>query len=173
MSDNGAPPSSSGAAGPGVDARLPAAVHIAGVVLTRMESPPSLACWTGYLPEPADAAGTGTGVSLVIEPATPPDEATLRFAHDVVSRFDVLVDQALVYCRTRLRESHFELTPEELGWLDLPELPLAVPEATVWADRNWAIRFTESRLRLADPHGILVTFNGTQPVDVQGLDEEQ
>ncbi|MER6528156.1 hypothetical protein [Streptomyces sp. NPDC001508] len=111
-------------------------------------------------------------MSLVIEPAAPPEEATLHFAHDVVSRFDVFVEQALEYCRTRLREPRFELTPEELSWLDLPELPLAVPDATVWADRTWAIRFAESRLRLADPYGILVTFNGTQPVDVEGLDYE-
>ncbi|WP_218172429.1 hypothetical protein OH786_36260 (plasmid) [Streptomyces atratus] len=90
-----------------------------------------------------------------------------------MSRFDVFVEQALEYCRTRLRERHFELTAEELSWLDLPELPLAVPEATVWADQTWAVRFAESRFRLADPYGILVTFDGAQPVDVQGLDDEQ
>ncbi|MFF0224887.1 hypothetical protein [Streptomyces sp. NPDC004629] len=170
MSDNGAPPSSSAAEEPGVDAKLPETVRIAEVVLTRVESPPSLACWSGCFPEPAGAVETG--LSLLIEPAAPPEEATLRFAHDVMSRFDVLVDQAVEYCRTRLRESQFELTAEELSWLDLPELPLAVPEATVWADQSWAIRFTESRFRLADPYGILVTFNGTQPVDVEGLDDE-
>lgn len=171
MSDNGAPPSSSGAEEPGVDAKLPATVRIGGVVLRRVDSPDSLACWTGCFPEPADAGETG--MSLVIEPAAPPEEATLHFAQDVVSRFDVFVGQALEYCRTRLREPHFGLTPEEPSWLDLPELPLAVPDATVWADRTWAIRFAESRLRMADPYGILVTFNGTQPVDVEGLDDEQ
>ncbi|MEV0452247.1 hypothetical protein [Streptomyces sp. NPDC050600] len=171
MTDNGAPTRSSGAAEPGVDAKLPATVRIAGVVLRRMESPPSLACWTGCFPEPTGAVENA--ISLVIEPAAPPEEATLHFAHDVVSHSDVFVDQALAYCRTRLRESHFQLTTEELGWLDLPELPLAAPEATVWADQTWAIRFTESRFRLADPHGILVTFNGRQPVDVEGLDDEQ
>lgn len=96
-------------------------MRIAGVVLRRVESPPSLACWAGDFPEPAGAVETG--ISLVIEPAAPPEEATLHFAHDIVSRFDVFADQALEYCRTRLRESHFELTAEELAWLDLPELP--------------------------------------------------
>ncbi|MEU1300708.1 hypothetical protein [Streptomyces shenzhenensis] len=171
MSDNGAPPNGSGAEEPDVDVKLPATVRIGRVVLKRVESPPSLACWTGCFPEPAGAVETG--MSLVTEPAAPPEEATLHFAHEVVSRFDVLVDRALEYCRTRLRESHFGLTPEELSWLDLPELPLGVPDATVWADRTWAIRFAESRLRLADPYGILVTFNGTRPVDVEGLDDEQ
>ncbi|MFJ8435988.1 hypothetical protein ACIQ9P_32280 [Kitasatospora sp. NPDC094019] len=171
MTDNGAPTRSAGAEEPGVDAKLPATVRIAGVVLGRTESPPSLACWTGYLPEQTGAVGIA--MSLVIEPAAPPEEATLQFAHDIVTHFDVLVDHALEYCRTRLREAHFELTTEELSWLDRPELPLAVPEATVWADGTWAIRFTESRLRLADPYGILVTFDGRQPVDVEGLDDEQ
>lgn len=130
-----------------------------------------MACWTGCFPE--SAAGDAAVVSLVIEPAAPPEEVALRLALDVVSSFDVFVDRAARYCRTRLRERHFELTPEELSWLDLPELPLAGPEAVVWADRTWAIRFTESRFRLADPFGILVTFNGTQPVDVQGSEDEQ
>ncbi|MDV9188869.1 hypothetical protein R6L23_11695 [Streptomyces sp. SR27] len=150
---------------------MPTTLHIAGLELSRTESPPSLACWTGYLPR---RAGTDpAGMSVVTEPAAPPEESVLRIAHDMVSRFDAFVDQALEYCRIRLREPQFELAAEELAWLDLPELPLALPEATVWADQTWAIRFAESRFDLADPYGLLVTFNGTQPVDVQGLDDEE
>ncbi|MFD9427203.1 MULTISPECIES: hypothetical protein [unclassified Streptomyces] len=171
MSDNGESPRVPGIDEPGIGVDLPATLHIAGLALRRTEGPPSLACWAGYFP--GSAGGNPAGISLVIEPAAPPEEATLQLAHEVASHFDVLVAQALRYCRARLRESHFELTPEELSWLDLPELPLAVPEAVVWADQTWAIRFTESRLRLADPYGILVTFNGTQPVDVQGVEDEQ
>ncbi|MFB7675862.1 hypothetical protein ACFC26_31095 [Kitasatospora purpeofusca] len=165
MSDDGGIPSIADTA---VD--LPATLRIAGLALERTASPPSLACWTGCFPE--SAGGDAAVVSLVVEPAAPPEEVALQLALDVVSSFDVFVDRAVRYCRTRLRERHFELTPEELSWLDLPELPLAGPEAVVWADRSWAIRFTESRFRLADPFGILVTFNGTQPVDVQGLEDE-
>ncbi|MFB7532744.1 hypothetical protein ACFC0C_31940 [Streptomyces sp. NPDC056178] len=106
------------------------------------------------------------------EPPAPPQSATLRLAHDVVSRFDAFVAQAVEYCRIRLREEHFGLTAEELDLLDLPEPPLGVPEATVWADQSWAVRFAESGLRMGDPYGILVTFDGTRPVDVQGIDDE-
>ncbi|MFE7467994.1 hypothetical protein ACFU6R_28320 [Streptomyces sp. NPDC057499] len=165
MSDDGELPSI-----PGVGVDLPATLRIAGLAWERTESPPSLACWTGSFPEPA--GGNAVDISLVMEPAAPPEEVTLQLAHDVVSRFDVFVDRAARYCRTRLRERHFGLTAEELSWLDLPELPLAAPEAVVWADRTWAIRFTESRFRLAEPYGILVTFNGTQPVDVEGIEDE-
>ncbi|MFI8435079.1 hypothetical protein ACIGJO_15190 [Streptomyces sp. NPDC079020] len=171
MSDNAVPPGGPGTEKGSEGAELPAVLRIAGLALERTESPASLACWTGCFPAPAGAEPAG--VSLVMEPAAPPDESALRLAHDVVSRFDVLVGRAVEYCRTRLREPQFALTAEELGWLDLPELPLAVPEATVWADRTWAIRFAESRFRLAEPHGILVTFEGTRPVDVQGLDDER
>jgi hypothetical protein len=170
MSANGVPPSGSGSGEPGADAELPATLHIAGLALTRVESPPSLACWTGRFPAPAGA--DPAGVSLVIEPPVPPQPATLRLAHDVVSRFDVFVARAVKYCRTRLREEHYGLTAEELNLLDLPEPPWGLPEATVWTDRSWMIRFAESGLRMGDPHGILVTFDGTRPVDVQGVDDE-
>ncbi|MFF5931989.1 hypothetical protein [Streptomyces hydrogenans] len=166
MSDDGELPSTSGN---GVD--LPATLRVAGLALKRTESPPSLACWTGCFLEPTE--GTTVSISLVTEPAAPPDEGTLQLVHDVASRFDVFVDRAVGYCRARLRERRFDLTSEELSWLDLPELPLAVPEAVVWADQSWAIRFTESRFRLADPYGILVTFNGTQPIDVECVEDEQ
>lgn len=170
MSDNGAPSTGSGTEESGVGAELPASLLVAGLLLERTESPPSLACWTGCFPRPAGM--DPAGVSLVVEPAAAPEESTLQLAREVVSRFDALVDRALEYCRIRLRERCFALTTEELGWLDLPELPLAAPEAMVWADRAWAIRFAESRFRLGDPHGILVTFDGTRPVDVEGIDDE-
>ncbi|MFE6664883.1 hypothetical protein ACFVFH_15160 [Streptomyces sp. NPDC057697] len=152
------------------DAELPASLLVAGLMLEKVESPPSMACWTGSFPRPAGSHPAG--VSLVVEPAAAPGESALRLAHDVVSRFDALVDQALEHCRARLRDRCFALTTEELGWLDLPELPLGAPEATVWTDRTWAIRFAESRFRLGDPYGILVTFDGTRPVDIEGLDDE-
>ncbi|MFJ5720973.1 hypothetical protein [Streptomyces sp. NPDC093149] len=170
MSANGAPPSGSGSAEPGADAELPATLYIAGLALRRVEGPPPLACWTGCFPAPAGA--DRASVSLVTEPPALPQPATLRLAHDVVSRFDAFVARAMEYCRIRLREEHFGLTAEELDLLDLPEPPLGVPEATVWADQSWAVRFAESGLRMGDPYGILVTFDGTRPVDVQGIDDE-
>ncbi|MFJ9433985.1 hypothetical protein ACIRQY_30625 [Streptomyces sp. NPDC101490] len=156
---------------PGAAGGLPRALRVAGLVLSRTPSPPDLACWTGSRPEPT--GGGSAVVSVVTEPAAPPDEATLRLAHDVVDRFDALIAEARRYCRTRLREERFGLTAEEVGLLDLPDLPLAGPEATVWADGSWAVLFTESRFRLGDPYGILVTFDGASPVDVEGVDDAE
>ncbi|MDK0517905.1 hypothetical protein [Streptomyces sp. ML-6] len=164
------PPNDRDSEKPGSGAELPATLHIAGLALSLVESPPSLACWSGGFPVPTGA--DPVGVSLVIEPSAPPPPATLRRAHDVVSRFDILVARAEEYCRTRLREEQYGLTAEELDRLDLPEPPWGLPEATVWTDRSWMIRFAESGLRMGDPYGILVTFDGTRPVDVQGTDDE-
>lgn len=149
---------------------MPPVLRVGGLELTRTQSPPSLACWTGYLPGSADA--DAVAVSVVVEPAAPPGEGTLLLVRDVVGDFEVFVSAALEYCRVRLRETGYELTAEELGLLELPELPLAAPEATVWADGTWALRFAECGLRLGDPYGVLVTFDGRRPVDLHGVDGE-
>ncbi|MFE3073035.1 hypothetical protein [Streptomyces sp. NPDC059247] len=156
---------------PGEGGGLPRTLSVAGLVLSRTPGPAHLACWTGSRPEPE--GGGSAAISVVTEPPAPPDEATLRLAHEVVGRFDALVAEARRYCRTRLGEERFGLTAEEIGLLDLPDLPLAGPEATVWGGRSWAVLFTESRFRLADPYGILVTFDGTSPVDVEGVDDTE
>ncbi|MFJ5097218.1 hypothetical protein [Streptomyces sp. NPDC088557] len=156
---------------PGGGGALPGALRVAGLVLSRTPSPPHLACWTGSRPE--STGGGPAAISVMTEPPAPPGEATLRLAHDVVDRFDALVAEARRYCRTRLGEERFGLTAEEVALLDLPDLPLGGPEATVWADGSWAVLFTESRFRLGDPYGILVTFDGTSPVDVEGVGDEE
>jgi hypothetical protein len=97
MAENGALPKGSGTDVPGVGPQLPATLQIAGLALSRTQSPPSLACWSGCFTETAGA--DPFGMSPVIEPAAPPDEPTLQLAHDVVSRFGVFVEQALGYCR--------------------------------------------------------------------------
>lgn len=170
MSTDGVPPDNRGGGESGADAELPATLHIAGLALNLVESPPALACWSGGFPVPAGA--DPAVVNLVIEPPAPPQPATLRRVHDVVSRFDALVARAGEYCRVRLREEGYGLTAGELDRLDLPEPPWGLPEATVWTDRSWMIRFAESGLGMGDPYGILVTFDGTRPVDVQDAGDE-
>ncbi|MFE7620683.1 hypothetical protein [Streptomyces sp. NPDC057496] len=170
MSADGVPPNDRGGREPGAGTELPATLHIAGLALSLVASPPTLACWSGSFP--VSAGADPAEVNLVIEPPAPPQPATLRRAHDVVSRFDALVARAGEYCRVRLREEQYGLTAGELDRLDLPEPPWGLPEATVWTDRSWMIRFAESGLRMGDPYGILVTFDGTRPVDVQGADDE-
>ncbi|MFE7505920.1 hypothetical protein [Promicromonospora sp. NPDC057488] len=140
---------------------IPDRLDIAGTTFTRIESPEGIACWS------ADA--DHRPVSVLTEPAAAPDQETLDLAAAVLGRFDELADLAVAYLRERLREPELGLSADELATLDAAEPPAAEPGAVVWADGTWLLRFTESRLRLADPYGIGVLFEGTTPSGIEDL----
>ncbi|WP_020013005.1 hypothetical protein [Promicromonospora sukumoe] len=140
---------------------IPDRLEIAGTAFTRIESPESIACWS--------ADGDHRPVSVLTEPADAPDRATLDLTATVLRRFDELADLALAYLRERLREPEHGLSADELATLDAAEPPAAEPAAVVWADGTWLLRFAESRLRLADPYGIGVLFEGTAPSGIEDL----
>ncbi|MFI2489275.1 hypothetical protein ACH47X_20360 [Promicromonospora kroppenstedtii] len=146
---------------------IPARLEIAGTTFTRVESPGSIACWSAD----ADPANPGDHrpVSVLTEPAVAPDRATLDLAAVVLGRFDELADLAVAYLRERLREPELGLSAPELAMLDAAEPPAAEPDAVVWADGTWMLRFAESRLRMADPYGIGVLFEGTAPSGIEDL----
>ncbi|WP_051433119.1 hypothetical protein [Promicromonospora kroppenstedtii] len=140
---------------------IPDRLEIAGTTFTRVESPESIACWS------ADA--DHRPVSVLTEPAAAPDRATLDLATVVLGRFDELADLAVAYLRERLREPELGLSAPELAMLDAAEPSAAEPDAVVWADGTWMLRFAESRLRMADPYGIGVLFEGTTPSGIEDL----
>lgn len=148
---------------------IPALLEIAGTTFTRIESPENIACWSAD----ADPANPGDHrpVSVLTEPAAAPDQATLELAATVLARFDELADLSVTYLRERLREPELGLSADELATLDAAEPPAAEPEAVVWADGTWLLRFAESRLRLADPYGIGVLFEGTTPSGIEDLSQ--
>ena len=108
-------------------------------------------------------------MSLVIEPAATPEPAVLELAAMVVARFDEFSELAAGYLRQRLREPEFGLRHSEVATLDAPEAPFDEPEAVIWADGSWMLRFAESGLEMADPYGIGVLFDGTRPSAVEDL----
>lgn len=66
--------------------------------------------------------------------------------------------------------SHSSASPRsELVELDATESLFGEPEAVIWADGTWLLRFAESRLEMADPFGIGVLFAGTTPYAVEDL----
>lgn len=148
---------------------IPARLEIAGTAFTRIESPDDIACWSADA-DPADPGGHRP-VSVLTEPAAAPDQETLELAAAVLGRFDELADLAGAYLRERLREPELGLSADELATLDAAEPPAAEPEAVVWADGTWLLRFAESRLRLADPYGIGVLFEGTVPYGIEDLSQ--
>lgn len=110
-------------------------------------------------------------MSIVIDPAAPPGESVLQLAAVVVDRFDEFTDAAAGYLQQRLDEPQFGLSETELQALQGAEPPFGGPEAVIWADGSWMLRFAESRLEMADPYGIGVLFEGTTPSGVEDLSD--
>ena len=148
-------------------ADIPPHFDIAGTSFTRIDSPDSIACWTASL----DSADGPRSVSIVIDPAAPPGESELQLAAVVVDRFDEFTDVAAGYLQQRLDEPQFGLSEAELQALQGAEPPFGEPEAVIWADGSWMLRFAESRLEMADPYGIGVLFDGTTPSGVEDLSD--
>lgn len=142
---------------------LPDTLEIAGTVFERVETPDDLACWSAEL-----AAAT---VSVVIEPAAEPTAEARETVASVLGDLEGLTAIAAGYLAERLREPAFALTPDELALLDADRTPFAEPEAVVWEDGTWMLRFAEAPLRMADPYGIAVTFVGTAPQTVEDLSD--
>ncbi|KRC62049.1 hypothetical protein ASE14_08375 [Agromyces sp. Root81] len=137
-----------------------------GAAFSRVDSNDSIACWTLITDS---EHGDSRPVSLVIEPAAAPDPTVLELAATVVARFDEFSELAAGYLRQRLREPEFRLRRSEVATLDAPEAPFDEPEAVIWADGSWMLRFAESGLGMADPYGIGVLFDGTRPSAVEDL----
>ena len=88
-----------------------------------------------------------------------------------MSRFGELGDLAADYLRQQLREPRFGLSAAELSALD--DVPFGDPEAVVWADGSWLLRFAESSLEMADPFGVGVRFEGMTPSAVEDLSDAE
>lgn len=144
---------------------IPEAVHIAGVLFTRVDAPNRLCCWT--------AQTSGPVVSLVIEPAASPDVDTLDLAAQVLTGFEQFVETAAAFLRVQLRSAQYSLSAEDMALLDNDPPPFAEPEAVIWGDGTWMLRFTESSLSVADDYGIAVHFSGSALLGVEILAEAE
>ncbi|MGS2810653.1 hypothetical protein [Nocardia sp. MW-W600-9] len=144
---------------------LPEAVEVDGTTFDRVDAPEGIACWTACLDDRAETIA----VSLMIEPAAAPGDAAVRAAALVLTEIDRLVAAGAHFLREQLRSPEHELTREESALLEREVLPFAGAEIVVWADGTWMLRFAESPLRMADPFGIGVTFDGDVPRAVEDL----
>ena len=135
---------------------------VAGTEFVRAASPEAMCCW---LPVNADA-----NVAIVAEPPAEPSPRSLELAACVVREFNALVESAISYLCTKLREAQYGLSPEELQRLIEKPAPFADPEATVWSDGTWMMRFADVEIKsVADEYGIGVNFAGTRPHSLEIL----
>lgn len=142
-------------------------IHAGDAEFERVDAPDGLECWAAVrLGSSADAPP----VSILIETGLEPDSATIEVAGDVTSNFDDLVERAAEYLMERLRAPEFDIAPDEQVLLEANgSAVFEEPEAVVWSDGTWMLRFAEARLRMADPHGIGVNFVGSAPQSIEDL----
>lgn len=150
-------------------ADIPHHLDIAGTAFTLIDAPEPIACWTASL----EAAGGGAppAVNIIVEPAARPGPEVLQLTTEVIARFDELTDVAAAFLREQLTEPGFGLRDDELQALRSEQPPFGAPEAVIWDDGGWMLRFTESPLELADPYGIGVLFEGMTPSAVEDLSD--
>ncbi|WP_287899035.1 hypothetical protein [Arthrobacter sp.] len=148
---------------------IPLQLDIAGTAFTLIDAPEPIACWTASL-EAADAGPSPT-VNIIVEPAALPGPEILQLTAQVIAHFDELADVAGAYLRDELSAPGFGLSDDELGALRSGQPPFGGPEAVIWDDGGWMLRFTESTLELADPYGIGVLFEGMTPSAVEDLSD--
>lgn len=147
-------------------ARISDQFIVADVEFVRVDSPETLCCWV-----PVDAE---TNISIVAEPPTQPSPRTLELAAYVIREFHTLVDSAVTYMCTKLRERQYGLTADELRRLSEQPAPFAEPEAVIWCDETWMMRFVEVEIMaVADEYGIGVNFVGSRPQSLEILIEAE
>ncbi len=143
---------------------LPDTVTAGDTSFLRAESPADFAHWASL-----DASRP---VSLIIEPAGAPNDETLAIAADVLASFDEVADAARSFIREQLSEAGAELSADDLARLD-DDSQFAEPEAVIWSDGTWMLRFADCGLDAASEYGIGVAFVGSAPQSVDLFDDAE
>ena len=143
---------------------LPGEIEVRGTVLNRIGLAEGFACWSADLP--GDEPRT---VSIVVEPAGPAADAAVDSAAEAIAGFDGLTAAAASYLVAELTDPRWALDAEDLARLDGREAPFDMPEAIIWADGTWMIRFAECALAMGEEFGIGVRFVGSTPVGIEDL----
>ncbi|MDQ4215651.1 hypothetical protein [Microbacterium capsulatum] len=151
---------------------LPDSIDIDGVVLTRIEAPDEIACWTAGI----DGGDGGWTVSIVAEPAEEPTTEALEAARGVIADFAALSEAGIRFLVEELAgpagtRSTGALSAEDRARLGAEEAPFGAPEAVIWQDGTWMMRFAETSLAIAGDYGIGVMFAGATPVAVEDLSD--
>lgn len=145
---------------------LPRELRIRDVVLDLITDDDEVGCWAGELPREEHSM-----ISIVVEPAAEPSQEALETAAGVIDGFDDLAEAAITYLVAELSSGRRMLTDADRARLSEPSPPFGLPEATVWDDGTWLLRFAEADLDLAGDLGLAVRFVGTAPVAVDDLSD--
>jgi hypothetical protein len=143
---------------------LPETVDAGDIAFVRADSPADFAHWTSSAP--------GRAVSIIVEPADVPNDETLAIAGDVAAQFDDVIETALEFVREQLRDAEPALSAGDLALLD-DDGSFADPEAVIWGDGTWMLRFADCGLDIASEYGIGVNFVGAAPQAIDLFDDAE
>ncbi len=143
--------------------KLSQTLEARGIRFERVDSPNALPCW----------APSSEPVSIVVEPPADPGESVIDLAARVAIELERFAGRAVDFLCDGLQDPQYGLTPDEIALLSAAERPFGSPEAVIWGDGTWMIRFGESSLRIAEEFGIGVNFNGEQPVSIENLSDAE
>lgn len=146
-------------------AHLPSDISTSLAHLSRVDSPDSLACWT--------TTNSALPVTVVIEPAGEPDRHVLETIDAIVVDSEALVAKAAEYLRDELKRGAISLTAADSELVHATDDIVAVPEAVVWSEGSWMVRFGESSLSIGAELGIGVNFVSGSPVSIELLDDDE
>ena len=146
---------------------LPDEIALDGVTLVRVETPEGVACWSAGLP----GGDGGRTVSIIADPAEEPTPEARDAAQGIAQDFGALVDAGIRYLVEEFAGPRSVLPEQERALLDVEDPPFGAPEAVVWQDGTWMMRFAECGLSVSDEDGIGVMFAGRIPVAVEDLSD--
>ena len=144
---------------------LPDAIELDGATLIRIDAPEDVACWTAGI----EGGDGGWTVSILVEPAEAPSAEARETAQGVVDEFGALSGAAIRYLVEELQDPG--LSAADRALLAAEEPPFGAPEAVVWQDGTWMMRFAESGLEIGEEYGIGVMFAGRTPVAIEDLSD--
>ncbi|OZB85513.1 hypothetical protein [Microbacterium sp. 13-71-7] len=146
---------------------LPETIELDGATLIRIDAPDDIACWTAGL----EGGDGGWTVSIIAEPAEEPSAQALEAAQGIVTEFAELSEAAIGYLVEELAGPGGDLSDADRARLAAAEPPFGAPEAVVWQDGTWMLRFAECGLEIGDEYGVGVMFAGRTPVAVEDLSD--
>lgn len=104
--------------------------------------------------------------------------SVIELAETIVLNIEVYLEKSILFIKKTLTEQQekYKIREDEYDFLSLnvEDFPVDFPELTFWEDSmEWVIRFAEGRFHICDPLGISVTYNLTNPIDVDNLEDSE
>ena len=141
---------------------IPEKFSVNGTDFVAVDSPEDLSCWV--------AVNSDAEVSFIAEPPEAPSLQIIELLAQIIENFSEVTEAAAGFLRTELRDEEFALPEAEIALLEAETAPFDLPDAVVWSDGSWMLRFSETGIEsLAGDYGIGVNFIGQKPESVEVL----